>query len=700
MILRRSNLSQEELPRCRRVLFALAWLGLISLLPVHALRADQPATSAEKNTNENYGRTPDTVIPYRNFREPYLRFFQKVPPFRGMGRDIEPATPPKTVRVGVLAPSGLASDADLGREMIDGITLAVERANAAGGFQGIPFETILREDTGAWGSSANEIVSFKFHDDVLAIIGSIDGANTHIALRVALKAQIPIVNTATTDPTLTETGIPWILRCMADDRQQGYALAHHIFNVRGVKKIAAFRVNDRYGRTGIAEFRDAARRLRHPLRVELRWDRGDRDFSEQLDHIVRTGAEAVVLWGNASDAAAVVREMRRRNMSQVVFGCDRLVSCRFLKEAGEAAEGVVAVATFNPTELNPQYTEFHGAFQGRFGREPDTFAAHAYDGANILIACIREVGINQVAVRDALYEYRRFEGVTGRIEFDTTLNDIGPVYIATVSNGTYAYQRAEFTKTAQATRDTVPYRKLSDSPPVARVAHVAGTNREPNALRIGCFLPLGVREQSVIRGIRMALAEETDSLSGKVPIELIVRDSRGTWGDNSNALTRLITEENVLALVGSTERRGTHLMETMAAKLHVPLITFCDNDPTIHAIPLPWVFSVAPAREVADKSFAHRFELRFGSEATMEAAMGYDTGQMLVSAIRGGGATRVELRKKLATVHCHECASGAFHFDRFGRREELIDSTKKRIREERSSVISMTRLDTGGEGSP
>ena len=45
------------------------------------------------------------------------------------------------------------------------------------------------------------------------------------------------MNTATTDPTFTETGIPWAFRNIADDRQQGYALALHIFRDRGFNRL-------------------------------------------------------------------------------------------------------------------------------------------------------------------------------------------------------------------------------------------------------------------------------------------------------------------------------------------------------------------------------------------------------------------------------------------------------------------------------
>ncbi|MFQ5493981.1 MAG: ABC transporter substrate-binding protein [Phycisphaerae bacterium] len=680
----------------------LAGISLVAVAGPPATCARPPDPPPRPSARENYGRTPDTVIPYRHFREPYRRFFQKTPLYRGTGRAATPTTPVATVRIGVLAPGESAPDGDAGREMIDGITLAIEEANAAGGLRGIPFETVVREDTGAWGSTADETVAFRFSDQVLALIGSVDGANTHIALRAALKVQLPMVNTATTDPTLTETAIPWIMRCMADDRQQGYALAHHIFTQCRIKKVAAFRVNDRFGRMGIAEFRDAARRLKHPLRLELRWQRGDRDFSAQLSCIEQSGVEAVVLWGNAADTAAVVREIRRRKMPQRIFGCDRLVSSRFLDDAKDAAEGVVAVATFDPTRSDPRYARFRRAFHDRFGHEPGTFAAHAYDGANMLIEAIRTAGLNRVRVRDALYECRGYDGVTGRIEFDTTLNDIGPVYIATVRDGRYVYQPADFTKTARAGRSPRPYRTLADSPPLVRTARasVGSKNAKPKAIRIGCFLPLDEAGQAAARGLEMALAEEADRQSDHAPIELVTRDSRGTWGEDAGALTSLVADDDLLVLVGSTERRGTHLMETLAAKLHIPLISLCGDDPTIHAIPLPWVFSVAPADDVVDQDFARPFKRWSGSKASGEAAMGYDVGQLLIGAIHGGDTTRTAFRRSLATAVCHDCASGSFRFDGLGRRIDVDDPTQHTEYREQGSVVDTTRGSGGAERDP
>ncbi len=123
------------------------------------------------------------------------------------------------------------------------------------------------------------------------MLGSISGDSTHIALRVSLRAELPIVNSAATDPTIPETIIPWILTSIQDDRVQGYTLARRIYTDLGLKRIGLLRVNERYGRFGVlkvprrlapprpsrgdrAEVRAAGNRLHAPVARHQRFRRG------------------------------------------------------------------------------------------------------------------------------------------------------------------------------------------------------------------------------------------------------------------------------------------------------------------------------------------------------------------------------------------------------------------------------------------
>ena len=225
----------------------------------------------------------------------------------------------------VVATGGKSHEEDLGIKMLQGAQLAIEQANAAGGYHArkIPFELVVKNDNGLWGATGNEIINMTYKDKVWAILGTIDGANTHIAIRVALKLEIPMMNSGDLDPTLMETNIPWIIRCVGDDRQQGYMLVDYLYRNLQLERVGIIRASNRYGRFGVREIKDGSRRLGHPIAIEMAYKLGTKDFSLQLERVEASNVQAVVHWGDAADGAMILNQMRARGMKQPFFACDR-----------------------------------------------------------------------------------------------------------------------------------------------------------------------------------------------------------------------------------------------------------------------------------------------------------------------------------------------------------------------------------------
>jgi ABC-type branched-subunit amino acid transport system substrate-binding protein len=482
--------------------------------------------------------------------------------------------------------------------MLHGTQLAIEEANARGAYGGKPFKLMVHNDQAIWGASSNEMVKLAYDDKVWAMLGSISGDSTHIALRVSLKAEVPIVNSAATDPTIPETIIPWYLTTIQDDRVQGYTLARRIYSDVGLKKIALLRVNDRYGRFGVLKFKDASRRLGHPVLIEQKYLAADTDFRRALRIINESGADGIVLWGDAAPAGTILKQMREMGMKQRVFGSFRVLGDDLLRNAGDSAEGLEIVFPFDPTRDDPAWLAFNQRFEKRFGTRPDVFASLAYDTMNILLQAVCRAGLNRGKIRDALTAVESYKGVTGDMVFDPNCKNMVPMYLATVRGSKYQFRRYPM---------QIPYAKVGEDgvhyngPPIA--------NSPAGVIPVGIF---GPDAEAVVARISPLVAQYHGRYS------LVAVPSDVPWGKASTGLVDLIYDRQVLGLI-ATDRNASHLAEQLAAKSFVPLIAVSD-DHSLTSVNIPWVVRLplnTPAEDAlcrflaaAEKSGPNRGRLR------------------------------------------------------------------------------------------
>ncbi len=410
--------------------------------------------------DKNYAKTTQDVAPYRHV-EPYKEHFLLQMEYTGPGRAIPEPTDVETVKLGFIGPimstvsvatGGKSHEEPLGIKMLQGARLAIEEANERGGYlkRNIPFELVISNDNGLWGASGNEIVKMAYKDKVWAILGTIDGANSHIAIRVALKAEITMMNSGDTDPTFIETNIPWVFRCIGDDRQQSYLLVDYLYKKLGFKRVGVIRGSNRYGRFGVREILDGSRRIGYPIILEMAYNLGIEDFSLQLERLKKENLDAIIHWGDDIDGAKILNQMRAMGMKQPYFACDRCLSDKFIEIAGENAEGVICTSPWNPQRKSERLAEFCKAFNKRFGEEPETYAAHAYDGMNMLIWAVQVAGLNRAKIRDILaYRTKPWKGVTGDITLSSCLDDIGDVYLAKCEKSKWNFYSREDLKIPQ-----------------------------------------------------------------------------------------------------------------------------------------------------------------------------------------------------------------------------------------------------------
>ena len=559
----------------------------------------RPATRSLKP----YAGAPEDLRPFSKFTAPYYEYYQDLIEYNGAAREIpDPNLKDLTeVRIGFLGPLYDHPEQVLGNRMLNGATMAIDEANATGGYGGKPFRLIthndydnwqnsaastagVSKDSAIWGAASNDAVRIIYDDKVWAIFGSISSESTHIALRLTLKAETPLVNSASTDPTIPETIIPWYHTVLQDDRVQGYTLARHIYMGLGLKRVALLRVNNRYGRFGVLKFKDASRRLGHPVVIEQKFMPGDTDFRRQLQVIEDSRVDAVVLWTDIGPAAMILQQMQELGMKQRVFGSHRTIGDELTKLAGPAAEGFEAVYPYDPTRTDPQWQAFVSRYEARYHEKPDHFAALAYDQMRILLDAICRAGLNKGRIRDALTGLTSYKGVTGEMTFDPNCKNIAPLFLGHVHNGQIEYSRITMEKAyAQVGENGVQY--------VGPDTH----DEQINNVQIGVFGPQAdkaVHSPEVEKAVN-ALNAASQHLS------LVAIPSETSWGKASNDLVKAVYNDHVLALI-ALDRDASHLAEQIGVKSFVPVVAI-SSDRALTSTNIPWIFRL-PAGAPLDQA--------------------------------------------------------------------------------------------------
>jgi branched-chain amino acid transport system substrate-binding protein len=416
--------------------------------PAWPQSAAPPEESKKPAAESRYANMPVEAVPYRRFTKAYYEWFveKNTLEYNGAAQDRPDGDINKLseVAIGFLGPLENNPESIFGIPMLHGAQLAIEEANARGGYKGKPFALKPYNDSALWGASSTVLPSLLFKDNAWAVLGSIDGQSTHIMIRVSLKLEVPILAPGVTDRTVTETRIQWLLTNFPDDRVQSYALANYIFKQLKLKRIGVLRTQTRYARIGVGVFNDMARRMQRQPVLEVKFDRGDTDFSRQLQMLQDAKIEGLVVWGEYPEAGLILKQMHATGMKQPVFSSSRTAYPQLLEIAGPAAEGLVSACAIDPTRNDPQWRGFQERFRQRWNTDPDPYASFAYDGMNMLIAAIEKAGLNRGRIMEVLrdYQQKEYDGVAGRVRFDYTLKNVSPVTLSRVEGGKFVYWQA------------------------------------------------------------------------------------------------------------------------------------------------------------------------------------------------------------------------------------------------------------------
>jgi len=335
--------------------------------------------------------------------------------YHGPERDEPDPSNIEEVRIGFFGPCD--SRNPFGRNMWRGAKLAVEKANAEGGYQGKPFRLVCRWADDPWGAGSREMTRLVYEERVWAVIGSLDGASTHVAEQIATRTRIALLSPLSGDPSLTHAAVPWMFRLPPDDARVAETLASLAVKKMGFHRIVLLSCGEHDGRTGALEILPALGRLRVAPVLHLTFAPSQSDFSQQIDRILSVSPHAIFLWGPPEPSLRLLLALRERGVNLPVFGSAVFCLPSFIDKAGRAAEGLTTCRLTWQRD-NTHWKSFLKEFEAKFHEIPGDDAALAYDAAAIIVKAIRRAGLNRARIRDAIAEMSGFEGLAGKVTWD------------------------------------------------------------------------------------------------------------------------------------------------------------------------------------------------------------------------------------------------------------------------------------------
>ncbi|OGL12405.1 MAG: branched chain amino acid ABC transporter substrate-binding protein [Candidatus Rokubacteria bacterium RIFCSPLOWO2_02_FULL_72_37] len=325
-----------------------------------------------------------------------------------------------TIKIATQSPLS-GGQAALGEGIKLGAQLAVEKFKGGLEKRGfkvelVPFDDQAKPDVGV--ANAKNIIADK---DIAVVIGHLNSGVAIPSSEVYKEVNLAMVSPANTNPTITDRGYPNVFRVCGRDDVQGVVGAEFAKGTMKVKTAYVIHDKTAYGQ-GVAEFFKADAEKKGIKILGFEGTEEKSNFDPIITPVRAKNPDLIYFGGIYEQAAPFFKQAREKGVKSKFLGPDGLDSSDLAKIAGKAVVGMYYTSVAGPVSVYPQAKQFAEEYKKKFGKNPEPFAAQAYDSTAIAIKALEAVtkggkAPTRDAVTAAIRDVRH-TGITGAVEFD------------------------------------------------------------------------------------------------------------------------------------------------------------------------------------------------------------------------------------------------------------------------------------------
>src|SRR5881397_2211513 len=325
-----------------------------------------------------------------------------------------------TIKIATQSPLS-GGQAALGEGIKLGAELAVEKYKGNLEKMGykvglVPFDDQAKPDVGV--ANAKNIIADK---EILAVIGHLNSGVAIPSSEVYKEVSLVMISPANTNPVVTDRGYLNVNRVCGRDDVQGVVGSEFARGTMKTKSVYIIHDKTQYGQ-GVAEFfkADAEKKGIKVLGFEGTEEKSN--FDPIVTPIKAKNPDVIYFGGIYDQAAPFFKQTREKGVKSKFLGPDGMDSSDLTKIAGKAVVGMYYTSAAGPASALPKAKAFSEEFKKKFGKNPEPYAAEAYDAATIAVKAIEAAAKSgKVPSREDVATAVRkvkLSGITGDIEFD------------------------------------------------------------------------------------------------------------------------------------------------------------------------------------------------------------------------------------------------------------------------------------------
>jgi branched-chain amino acid transport system substrate-binding protein len=342
---------------------------------------------------------------------------------------------PEPIRIGFIG--GLSDrNSDNGQSGQNGVLLAVEQFNRAGGVDGRLVELIARDDAQSRETaarSASDLVAAK----VEAVIGPFTSSMAEVIVPITGKAGIFEVS-----PTITSMAFYgkddnlFRINRTTRDNARDYA---QVLVGRGQRRIAvAYDVRNRnFTESWLAEFRAALAGEGAEVAVAVPYESSpDAGFDRIVGEMLASKPDGLFFISGAVDVALLAQQARQLAPTLPIGASEWAATDQLVELGGKVVEGLLIVQNYNRHDESPRFRAFADAYYSRFQRPPDYSAVSAYDAATVVLTALKKRRQGET-LKAAALAAGPFDGLQQQIVFDANGDTPRKVFFTEIRGGRY-----------------------------------------------------------------------------------------------------------------------------------------------------------------------------------------------------------------------------------------------------------------------